>query len=253
MLRRYLPSFLRNELFGFREQYGRRPEEADADWQKWLALYPQVYRRTQRRPLVSSLVNEAGYRVLGEVDLRGKQVAEIGAGGGYHLGYFRGVPEMYRVVDVCAEFFEDLAGKCEESGVRASFHQVAPYAASLPWPTDSQDILLSFCSLEHLYPLAQWLDELFRVLRPGGELVGAIPGEGGVAWGLGRWLTSRRTLKREFGLDIRKIVCWEHPNTCDEILAELRARGALREWRWPLGLLPLDAALIVRFIVRKSH
>ena len=40
--------------------------------------------------------------------------------------------------------------------------------------------------------------------------------EGGLAWGLGRFLTSRRWLKKIL-INPDKIICWEHPNFISRI------------------------------------
>ena len=47
------------------------------------------------------------------------------------------------------------------------------------------DVVLAFYTLEHLFPLSAYLAEMFRVLKPGGLLVGAIPC--GLMWGTGRF------------------------------------------------------------------
>jgi N-methyltransferase StaMA len=44
-------------------------------------------------------------------------------------------------------------------------------AADLPYPDASFDAVLALQSLQHAQDRKQWLDEMFRVLRPGGRLV----------------------------------------------------------------------------------
>ena len=51
--------------------------------------------------------------------------------------------------------------------------------------------------------------------------MGAIPAEGGLGWGLGRFLTSRRWLKYHTSIDPDKIICWEHPNFAEQVLAQM--------------------------------
>jgi hypothetical protein len=66
-------------------------------------------------------------------------------------------------------------------------------------------------------------------------------------------LTSRRWLKKNTGIDPDKIICWEHPNYADEILAELdQGMARHRVEYWPFSWLPhLDLNLVIRFIYRK--
>ena len=66
-------------------------------------------------------------------------------------------------------------------------------------------------------------------------------------------LTSRRWFKKNTTIDPDKIICWEHPNFADQIIAELDQvfqRQALVHW--PLRGLPVLALnLILRFLYRK--
>jgi hypothetical protein len=113
--------------------------------------------------------------------------------------------------------------------------------------------VVSFYSLEHLNPLPACVDDIVRVPRPGGVPVGAVPAEGGLAWGAGRALTSRRWFKPHTTIDPDKILCWGHPNFADEVLRELDRHLERRHVRyWPLPWLPsLDANLVVRFTYAK--
>jgi SAM-dependent methyltransferase len=251
MLRDYFPKWVNNELFGFREQFGKKPEANDPDWKRWSEVYPDAYRATQKSTSAQMTINNAGYEVLKGINLQDAKVAEIGPGGGYHFSFFQGKPASYTAFDVNPIFLADAEKACQERDIAFAGHKVEAYSPKLALPSASQDFVISFYSLEHLHPLETWLDEVFRILKPGGQLVGAIPSEGGVAWGLGRWLTSRRTLMKNYGLDVRKIVCWEHPNTADEILEALAKRGTVSNSSWPVPALPIDLSLILKLKVTK--
>lgn len=82
--------------------------------------------------------------------------------------------------------------------------------------------VISVYTMEHLHRLPDALFEIRRVLRPGGEFVGAIPTEGGLATSFGRWLTSKRYFERKYNVDYLKIVRSEHCNTYKEVIVELR-------------------------------
>ncbi|MCC8417827.1 MAG: class I SAM-dependent methyltransferase [Rickettsia endosymbiont of Bryobia graminum] len=230
------------------------PEQDDTDWQKWLKIYSDAYHNTQRVSNIASLVNNAGYKILDRVNLKGLKIAEIGPGGGFHFQKFMGIPTEYTAIDVLPEFLEKLGDKVSELGSRFIPITVEPYKATIALDSQSQDIVLLFYSLEHLHPLESWVDEILRVLKPGGLIVGAIPAEGGLAWGSGRFLTSRRIVKKLYNLDLDKIVCWEHPNYSDEILQCLDNKAIkIVNDKWPLGFMPLDLSLVVKFIYKKAN
>ena len=81
----------------------------------------------------------------------------------------------------------------------------------LPFSDNSFDVVISFYCFEHLAPLMEYTDDIRRVLKPGGLLVGAIPCEGGLLCGTGRYFTSRRYLLKNTGINPDKLICWETP------------------------------------------
>jgi len=246
MLREWLPYSVFKVLFGDRQRYGKQAWDGDPDWQKWLSLYPTIYQETQRSSWLATRINQAGYAVLSSFDLDGLDVAEMGPGGGYHFDAFRGVPRLYSALDVCPDFFEALKQTTEQRNIPTQCLTLAPYTPHIPLPSDSQDLLFSFYSLEHLHPLEAWVSEIFRVLKPGGALVGAIPTEGGLLWGLGRYVTSYQHLKRKYDLDMKKIVCWEHPNMCDDIMNVLAQHSTrIQTNHFPIPFLPRDLSLVM--------
>jgi SAM-dependent methyltransferase len=221
------------------------PIEGDKDWAKWCKIYGDVYRSTQRNSILTSKVNDAGYEILNDIDFTGLSVAEIGPGGGYHLNKFSTKPKNYFAIDVASEFLVDLQKKVEVLGTNFTPVKVEPYNPTIPLQDVSQDVIITFYSLEHLHPLEQWLDEILRILKPGGLLIGAIPAEGGLAWGIGRFLTSRRTVKRDYG--------WEHPNFSDEIINLLRKKTLeVKTQKWPIPFAPIDFSFVVKFIFKKA-
>ena len=84
-------------------------------------------------------------------------------------------------------------------------------------------------------PLSENLLEMKRLLKLGGLL-----------WGLGRFLTSRRWLCKNTDIDPDKIIYWEHPNFADKIISqcnEIFKKESVSAW--PLAFAPiLDANLV---------
>lgn len=246
-IRRILPRWVRSRLWGDRERWGLVPDTDDRCWTEWQQTYGDFYSANQRAG-VGTAINDAGYRVMATVDLAGKTVLEIGAGDIRHVRHWRSTPAQYLLADVDAGMLERAQQRLNENSVR--FRSILlDRGETLPIADESVDVVVSFYSLEHLYPLRPYLDEMRRVLKPGGTLMGAIPAEGGFAWGAGRFLTSRRWFKKYTTIDPDKIICWEHPNFADEIIDELDrtlVRQHLRYWPFPWAP-ALDANLIIRF------
>jgi SAM-dependent methyltransferase len=247
-----LPRFISAPLFGDRARYGLRVQPSDPSWREWERVYLDFYYETQKRS-AGKIVNDAGYRVMAHVDLAGKTVLEVGPGDIQHLPEWRGRPERYHIADVQEAMLARAAERLSGAGIRHSARLLSrDDRVALPYGDGAFDVVVSFYSLEHLYPLDAYLDEMLRVLKPGGVLVGAIPAEGGLAWGFGRLLTSRRWLKRHTRIDPDKIICWEHPNFAGAILAALDRRLAQRHLAyWPLALPSIDLNLVVRFVYGK--
>jgi SAM-dependent methyltransferase len=97
--------------------------------------------------------------------------------------YLDAMPSVTRVLDAgCGEgiLVEEYAGRLDIIGVDANYSSARVTLGSvtaLPWPDASFDRALCLDVLEHLsyedQPRA--LAELFRVLRPGGELFVSVP------------------------------------------------------------------------------
>ena len=250
-IRTFLPNSLSTPLWGDRARWGLILNHEDPCWQQWQSTCTDFYEANQREG-IGTQVNDAGYGVMSTIDLSGKRVLEIGAGDIRHIKYWRGKPAEYLLADVSLEMLAIAKKRLDEQGVTYRSLPVARNQA-LTLEDASVDVIVSFYSLEHLYPLRPYLDEFRRLLKPGGCLIGAIPAEGGLAWGAGRMLTSRRWIKANTTIDYDKIICWEHPNYADHILAELdQAFQRQVVGYWPLSFLPvLDLNLVIRLCYRK--
>ena len=186
------------------------------------------------------------------MDLDGMRVLEIGPGDIQHSRFWKGRPSQLVLVDVQEEMLRRSCARLDEAGICHEAVLVSREENTLPFAPSSFDVILSFYCFEHIQPLEPAVDDLVRVLRPGGIIAGAIPAEGGLAWGGGRFMTSRRWLKNNTDIDPDKIICWEHPNYAETILLALDARLERRHLSyWPLILPSIDLDLVVRFIYEK--
>lgn len=251
---RFLPYYFRVPLFGDRKRYGACPFDGDACWEKWCSNYAGVVEMNKSFS-VSTSVYESCYKQVARFDLDGLSVLEIGPGDMGYLKHLTSAPAVMDLVDVDASMLCMAREKVARLGIPHREHLLeARSGARLPMKDGSVDMVLSFFVFEHVYPVQALLDEICRVLKPGGVLLGGIPCEGGVAWGLGRLLTTRRWYRAHSDIDFDKVICWEHPNFADHILNTL-GKVFEQEWLrfWPLCVPVIDLNLTVSFLYKKSN
>ena len=251
MIRKILPKFIFNSLFGNRDFYKTKIIENDLDWLKWQKLYKEFYFNSYKSS-ISYYVNNLGHQIIKELDFQNKTVLELGPGQLPHLTYWKNHPNNFIAIDTNLEFLNITKNKL---GKICKIKQIKT-GDSLPVKSNSVDIILTFYSLEHIFDLKMMLKEFLRVLKKDGILVGAIPNEGGLAWGLGRYFTTRRYVKRVTNVNYNKVICWEHPNFADYILKQLEMSG-FQEHK--IKMLPftfhnlIDFNLITSFIYKKKQ
>lgn len=248
-----LAHFLSTPLFGNRIRFGLTVQTDDPDWKNWENICLDFYHATQRKSSVGNIVNDAGYRIMEYVDLKGLRVLEIGPGDINHIKYWNGNPDQFVVADIRQAMLDLSVKKLSDACVDYSTALVSRSdEGNLPFDDYEFDLVVSFYAFEHLYPLQRYLDGMLRVLKPGGKIVGAIPCEGGLAWGMGRYLTSRRWLLKNTNVNPDKIICWEHPNFANQILAVLDQQMIQKKLLfWPLRIPSIDLNLVAKFIYEK--
>ncbi len=249
-IRNYLPYFFKKRLWGDRKKFGLLANKRDKCWKEWSKIYSKFYLENQRNN-IGSFVNNIGYRIMSKVDLKDKKILEIGAGDIRHMNYWENHPKKYIIADVSKDMMQFAVRKLNINSI--PYEQIfLKRNQSLPLKDNSIDVIVSFYSLEHLYPIDLFLSDFKRVLKRGGLLVGAIPAEGGLAWGLGRMLTTRNWFLNNTNINPDKIICWEHPNFSDEILVEMDNKFKRKKVRyWPFNILKnIDCNLIISFIYK---
>jgi SAM-dependent methyltransferase len=97
-------------------------------------------------------------------------VLDYGSGEGKHLHLVRKAKPGATLVGV------DV--RAPRTAIDFEFHLVAP-DTPLPLPNDRFDVVVSCDVLEHVNSVERSLDEIRRVLRPGGAFIGFVPLEGG--------------------------------------------------------------------------
>jgi SAM-dependent methyltransferase len=161
----------------------------------------------------------------------GIRTLEIGAGLGEHLD-FEDASEQEEYVAL--ELRDEMAAVIAQAHPGIST-LVGDVVAGLDVPDASFDRVIAIHVLEHLHNLPPALDEVRRVLKPGGLFEVVIPCEGGFGYALGRRVTSKRVFEKRYNMDYDWYIKSEHFNVPGEIMAELDTRFERRRssW-WPL-------------------
>ena len=251
----FFPLPLKNILFGKRKIYGTKVDENDKDWIEWLKIYNDFYTNTQKKG-VGSFVNNTGYKILKKIDLTNKTILEIGPGSMHHLNYLRGNPKKYIIADVDKFFLQKSKTELDNKNIKNESIYISDRNSSdiAGIEKNSIDVILTFYSLEHLYKLKDNLISYNQYLAEDGMIVGSVPCEGGLAWGLGRFLTSRRWWKKNTNIDPDKIICWEHPNFVSDIKFHLDNIFSLKKQSFfPFKIVNGDFNLLFSFIYVKKN
>lgn len=246
-----LPKVISIPLFGDREKYGLQTDFDDVMFQKWQILETEIHTECQRKG-IGKIVNDSGYAILSEIDFSSKNVLEIGVGNLDHIDLLKGTPNKYFLVDQNQTYLDRAAIKLSQKNIPFEKILVSKKESDLSFLKNKIDIIISFYSLEHLYPLCLYLKQFYDILKDSGLLVGAIPTEGGLAWGLGRFFTTRRYFQKR-GLDLNKLICWEHPNFADFILNNIQKYFKISIISfYPFYIPVIDLNLTIRFICQKN-
>lgn len=217
----------------------------DDMWLAWQDAAPRIYDKTYYtgNPLVAR-VNDSGHRLaermFGPEDHFGS-VLEVGAGTGMHLEHVRHRFDSYVLSDLSPDLLK-LAEQRHQGRDNLAFE--VRDATNLGYPDESFDRLISIYNLEHLPQPHLVLKEWRRVVKKGGTLTIAIPLDGGVAWRLGRYLTTRGSFAKE-NLDLDYIIAREHINPSYNLISLIHHYFPERtEKYYPFGVPMVDVNLV---------
>ena len=84
------------------------------------------------------------------------------------------------------------------------------------------ETIVSLHTLEHIYLIAEHIEEVKRVMVGGGRYLYVIPTEGGLGFWLGRQMITGPHLKKRYNLDVNCIMEREHINDARRVLKFLR-------------------------------
>jgi SAM-dependent methyltransferase len=163
---------------------------------------------------VGGRIHDIGHRWIASRTQPGKAL-EIGFGSGRHALFFSGNKQDYFVseysnVHFGSKYWQDVRGR----GVQCD-------ARKLPFCDAAFQTVISIYNLEHIQDLQRVFSEVHRVLAASGAFLVALPCEGGLAWNLGRELTTRRRFQKKYRVNYDKIIAYEHVWDFKGVLNEL--------------------------------
>ena len=170
---------------------------------------------------IGGWIQDEGHRWIAARTGRGR-VLEIGFGAGRHSLFFGGDRARYfaceySTVHARSAEWQSMQGRCLRCDARA-----------LPFAAASVDTVISVYTLEHIEDLQAVLGEVSRVLTPQGQFLVGLPCEGGLAWNLGRELTTRRLFSKKYNVNYDKVIAFEHVRDVDGIVDEVHASKFFR-------------------------
>jgi len=252
-IRQFVPYVAYKRIWGDRKKFGLQPDKSDPDWKVWSEkAFTDFYPNTQQQGAGDAVCN-MGYPVIGRIDFTGKKILEVGPGIIRHLQYINNKPAGYTICDVSEDVLRISEQQLNNAKIPCEAVLLSRESTGkLPFADETFDTVISFNSLEHLHPLDNYLIEIKRTLKRCGQLVGGIPCEGGLAWGIGRYVTTRRYVHKNYGINYDKIICWQHPNFADFIIESLDKYFKRKHFKLhPLSWMPIDFNLVASFIYEK--
>lgn len=173
----------------------------DPDISRFLDVSSQ-FQQEGYRGLVG-WVQDIGHRWVSRRTRPGR-VLEIGFGAGRHAAFFRGTRDDYFVSEVSSAYLDsEMWSQFRERGIQCD-------ASRLPFRNESFSTVISIYNLEHIQELSKVLSEVHRILARDGKFLVALPCEGGLAWNLGRELTTRRQFQKRYRINYDKVIAFEH-------------------------------------------
>jgi ubiquinone/menaquinone biosynthesis C-methylase UbiE len=173
---------------------------------------------------------------------------DVGAGLGEHLEFEDGRQGDYVALELRPEMAAQLQRKYPYvTTVNGNVEQ------GLQLEAGRFDRVLAIHVLEHLPNLPAALDELRRVLAPRGVLSVVLPCEGGIAYSLGRRLTTQRVFEKRYGVSFDWCIQSEHVNTLREVVHELDRRFTREHSSWfPCKLPSVHLNICAGFTYRQT-
>ena len=178
------------------ELSGRHASEASFHDHKYAthSTFPRHYRANPTYPVFERLLADAG-------DLTGKTVLEYGCGDGWITTELARRGARVCAFDISSEAVAQTRRTLRKAGLARRCDVRVMAGEALAYPADHFDLAIGFAILHHL-DMQPALDELRRVLKPGGRALFAEPLASNPAIRLYRRLTPQYRTRDEAPIDL---------------------------------------------------
>jgi SAM-dependent methyltransferase len=174
---------------------------------------------------------------------------ELGAGIGAHLEFEPLDRQEYHCIEMRSAMADDIRRKYPSVvTVTGDCQQRVPY------DDDYFDRVVVIHVLEHLPNLPAAIDQIDRVLTPGGLFSVVLPCDPGLAYELARKLSAERVFKAKYNMPYRWFVRREHINSPKEILQEIKRKFEIFDTIYfPLVVPVINLNLCIGVTARKPQ
>lgn len=212
----------------------------DPHYREWQARLAKAQDYFYGGNPIMRWVQEAGHRHVTRMTRREARglTLDLGCGDGAHRPYLNGSAGRCVGLDI------DQASLEKARRRHPDYFVLRGNAFNLPFADAAFERVLNIYNLEHVLYLDWVLEEVARVLKPGGEFLVSVPTEGGLAWTLGRRISSARQLSTG-GLDYARSNQIDHCNCAWQIQKALQRHFSIDAGRWfPTGVPSFHTNLI---------
>lgn len=206
--------------YRMREKYRHLQPDNDADLRGYNShIKAAIQREGYKKGSLVQWIQDRGHLVLKAMSTFDDDALtlEIGCGLGRHLTH---ISERSKRKYIAIDIEHILLKQASNKHTSVSF--LLCDANQLPFKKTSFDRIVSTYVLEHIDKIDAVLQEITRVLKPSGELLLALPTEGGMAWDLGRRFVVKPAFEKKYKINYDKVIIWEHRHSIKELLATIK-------------------------------
>ena len=178
-------------------------------------------------------------------------VLEIGGNVGEHLAYVNHSFDEY----VLSDLYDSIPEHDKATFARRNVSFVVADATSMPWPDDAFDRVLNTCVIHHVSDPEQALEEIRRVLKPGGVADVFLPADPGLTFRLARRIGPVRSAQKSGLGKVKRLVdARDHHNHIGALRVLVRhvfRHDDVRERVYPIPKLSWNLSLFHTFRITK--